>query len=161
LPAAERLTFLKAECGDDEALVAEVLDAIAEDDRGSSFLDRGVAHAANRILGNDPVALQEIGPYRILRVLGEGGMGIVFLAERTDLGSLAAVKVLRDAWLSPARRQRFASEQRQLANLNHPRSPGCATRAHSLMALPGSSWVNGGRCADRLCRGQRVRSPSV
>ena len=41
-------------------------------------------------------------------MLGEGGMGVVYLAERDDLGSLAAIKILRDAWLSPARRERFA-----------------------------------------------------
>src|SRR5207245_10925663 len=46
--------------------------------------------------------------------------GVVYLAEREDLGSLVAIKILRDAWLSPARRQRFASEQRTLAQLNHP-----------------------------------------
>jgi eukaryotic-like serine/threonine-protein kinase len=47
-------------------------------------------------------------------------MGVVYLAERVDLGSLVAIKLLRDAWLSPARRERFASEQRTLAQLNHP-----------------------------------------
>src|SRR6185312_5174315 len=41
-------------------------------------------------------------------------------ARRDDLGSDAAIKILRDAWLSPARRERFASEQRTLAQLNHP-----------------------------------------
>ena len=45
---------------------------------------------------------------------------MVYLAERIDLGSLVAIKLLRDAWLSPARRERFASEQRTLAQLNHP-----------------------------------------
>ena len=44
----------------------------------------------------------------------------VYLAERPDLGNLVAIKVLRDAWLSPARRERFASEQRMLAQLTHP-----------------------------------------
>src|SRR5260370_14272907 len=47
-------------------------------------------------------------------------MGVVYLAERTDLGTQVAVKVLRDAWLSPSRRERFATEQRTLAQLNHP-----------------------------------------
>ena len=47
-------------------------------------------------------------------------MGVVYLAERADLGSVAAIKILRDAWLSPARRERFASEQRTLAQLHHP-----------------------------------------
>jgi serine/threonine-protein kinase len=52
--------------------------------------------------------------------LGEGGMGVVYLAERMDLGNLVALKILRDAWFSPARRKRFAAEQRTLARLNHP-----------------------------------------
>ncbi len=63
---------------------------------------------------------KELGPYRLLRLLGEGGMGVVYLAERADIGSQVAIKILRDAWLSPARRERFASEQSTLAQLNHP-----------------------------------------
>lgn len=47
-------------------------------------------------------------------------MGVVYLAEREDLGNRVAIKILRDASLSPARRERFASEQRTLAQLNHP-----------------------------------------
>ena len=47
-------------------------------------------------------------------------MGSVFLAERDDLGKSAAIKVLRDAALSPARRERFRLEQRILAQLNDP-----------------------------------------
>ena len=47
-------------------------------------------------------------------------MGVVYLAERTDIGGQVAIKFLRDAWLSPMRRERFAAEQRSLARLNHP-----------------------------------------
>ena len=119
LPSAERQAFLQAACGGNDELAAEVMSLIDEDERGSSPLDREVGHMAGRIL-NDATAIHEIGPYRIVRVLGEGGMGVVFLAERTDLGSRAAIKILRDGWLSPARRQRFATEQRTLAALNHP-----------------------------------------
>ncbi len=46
-------------------------------------------------------------------------MGVVYLAEREDLGSQVAIQVLRDAWLSPARMARFESEQKTLASLNH------------------------------------------
>ena len=85
---------------------------------------RGVADVAQGILGRRGTApailAADLGPYRIVRVLGEGGMGVVYLAERDDLGSLVAIKILRDAWLSPARRERFLSEQRTLAQLNHP-----------------------------------------
>src|SRR5688500_18568620 len=64
-------------------------------------------------------------------------MGVVYLAERADLGSVAAIKVLRDAWLSPARRERFAAEQRTLAQLNHP----SIARLYDADTLPdGTPW---------------------
>jgi eukaryotic-like serine/threonine-protein kinase len=137
LPEAERRAFLATACGGDGALVDEVLACIDEDARGSSLLDGAVGDAAGRLLGND-AAIQEIGPYRIVRVAGEGGMGVVFLAERTDLNSRAAIKILRDAWLSPARRKRFATEQRTLASLNHP----SIARLYDAGALSdGTPWI--------------------
>lgn len=123
LPESEQRAFLKAACGDDGELMAEVLAVLEEDARGASLLDRDVAHVANQVMGEaglPSLPFPVFGPYRMRGVLGEGGMGIVYLAEREDLGSLVAIKILRDAWLSPARRERFASEQRMLAQLNHP-----------------------------------------
>ncbi len=123
LPDSERRDFLEAKCADDPALVDEVLMLLQEDSRGASLLDRDIAHVAHQIF-HDPSSesppFKEFGPYRIIKKLGEGGMGVVYLAEREDLGSQVAVKILRDAWLSPARRARFAAEQRTLAQLNHP-----------------------------------------
>ncbi|MBZ5704183.1 MAG: serine/threonine-protein kinase [Acidobacteriia bacterium] len=123
LPAPEQRVFLRAACGDDQELLADVLVLLEEDARGASLLDRDVAQVAHQMLdqaGPPSAAFKELGPYRIREMLGEGGMGVVYLAERDDLGSLVAIKILRDAWLSPARRERFASEQRTLAQLNHP-----------------------------------------
>lgn len=123
LPESERPAFLKTACGDDESLAAEVLALLEEDARSHSMLDRDLAHVAQQVLGEGTAPaprFQQIGPYRILQVLGEGGMGVVYLAEREDLHSVVAIKLLRDAWLSPARRERFLSEQRTLAQLNHP-----------------------------------------
>src|SRR6185312_9003865 len=122
MPAADRDAFLDAECGADDELRQEVSALLDEDARGESLLDRDIAHVAHEVLGRGAShALPDrLGPYRITRLLGEGGMGVVYLAERQDLGSLVAIKILRDAWLSPARRDRFASEQRTLAQLNHP-----------------------------------------
>ncbi len=122
LPASEQQAFLKTSCGDDSALLDQVRAMLDEDSRGSSLLDRGLAEAAFHMTGavQLPSAAREIGPYRLKKLIGEGGMGVVYLAERADLGSLVAVKLLRDAWLSPARRERFLSEQRTLAQLNHP-----------------------------------------
>ena len=64
-------------------------------------------------------------------------MGVVYLAEREDLGSLVAIKLLRDAWMSPARRERFASEQQTLAQLTHP----SIARLYDADTLPdGTPW---------------------
>ncbi|MGA7916734.1 MAG: serine/threonine-protein kinase [Candidatus Acidiferrales bacterium] len=122
LPASEQRGFLETQCGDDPALVSEVLILLREDSRGGSLLERDVGQVAHEVLGDsssDAAPFKEFGPYRIIQALGEGGMGMVYLAEREDLGSRVAIKVLRDAWLSPARRERFAIEQRTLAQLNH------------------------------------------
>jgi tetratricopeptide (TPR) repeat protein/predicted Ser/Thr protein kinase len=123
LPAGEQLGFLKSQCGDDVALTNEVLALLKEDAQSDSLLDRGFAQVAQNILSSSPAdspAIQEFGRYRIVKSLGEGGMGVVYLAERQDLRSVVALKVLRDAWISPARRERFQVEQRTLAQLNHP-----------------------------------------
>jgi eukaryotic-like serine/threonine-protein kinase len=124
LPRSEHRAYLRVACEGDESLIAEVEALLNEDAQGSSLLDRDVAVVAHEILGESAAQqqppFQNFGPYRIIRLLGEGGMGVVYLAEREDLGSQVAIKLLRDAWLSPARRGRFAIEQRTLARLNHP-----------------------------------------
>ena len=123
LPEHERQSYLNSQCGSDDQLIAEVKALLAEDSREGSLLDHDVALVAHRILadGDAPsLPSAKFGPYHIVGVLGEGGMGVVYLAEREDLGSRVAIKVLRDAWLSPARRERFLREQRTLAQLNHP-----------------------------------------
>ncbi|HXB25073.1 MAG TPA: serine/threonine-protein kinase [Gemmatimonadaceae bacterium] len=122
LSLGERRTFLDAACPDDPELLAEVEALLDADERGVDILERGVADVARVVLGDDANVLgQRVGRYRLIRVIGEGGMGIVYLAERdTEVGGQVAIKILRDAWLSPARRERFANEQRTLAQLTHP-----------------------------------------
>jgi eukaryotic-like serine/threonine-protein kinase len=123
LPKEDQRNYLVSACGSDDILMADVLALLEEDARSSSLLDSDVSHVAHQILNDNsapPATFREFGHYKIKRVLGEGGMGVVYLAEREDLGSLVAIKILRDAWLSPARRERFAVEQRTLAQLNHP-----------------------------------------
>lgn len=123
LPVEEQRAFLEARCASDPGLAGTVL-AMLEEDRASGSLDGGMADLAGRLLEerDDPASMsgRKIGPYRIERAIGEGGMGTVFLASRADLGTAAAIKVLRGGWISPERRRRFASEQRVLAGLDHP-----------------------------------------
>jgi len=123
LSDADRLRAILEMCGGDRDVCAEVTEMLAEDAVANPLLDGGLDRAAQTVLdlGALPSLVQrQIGPYRVLRLLGEGGMGVVYLAERTDMGGQVAIKLLRDAWLSPMRRQRFQIEQHTLAQLNHP-----------------------------------------
>ena len=140
-PSEARTEFLRAACAGDDALFADVTAMLDRDAHRSSLLDRDVADLAGRVIGGglpDTLAAQRFGPYRLTRLLGEGGMGIVCLGVRDDLDSVAAIKILRDAWISPARRERFASEQRILAQLNHP----SIARLYDADTLPGGTpWL--------------------
>jgi serine/threonine protein kinase/tetratricopeptide (TPR) repeat protein len=89
--------------------------------------DRTAAEAADGLPApppRDPGAPrpgERIGAYRIVRRLGRGGMGEVFLAHDDRLGRLVAIKCIRqDKPLSSAQRQRFRREARAAARLNHP-----------------------------------------
>jgi eukaryotic-like serine/threonine-protein kinase len=61
-----------------------------------------------------------IGRYRILRLLGEGGMGAVYEAEQDQPRRLVALKVIRAAWAGPELLRRFEQESQALARLHHP-----------------------------------------
>ena len=116
----ERDAFVDSESGGDDVIAAIVRDMLREDARDGSLLDRDVAEAAREAFEAGAAPPEEFGPYRLIRPLGEGGMGVVHLAERTDLHNQVAIKFLRDAWASPLRRERFLSEQLMLAQLRHP-----------------------------------------
>lgn len=120
----ERARLLDQSDADSETLEV-VLRMLQADAAGGSVLDRGVPDAARELLvepeddmPRPPIA--EFGPYRLIRLLGEGGMGVVWLAERMDTGSQVAVKFLPNAGLSPARLERFTREVWLLARLKHP-----------------------------------------
>src|SRR5206468_9165836 len=71
-----------------------------------------------------PMPLEEnamLGPYRIVRMLGEGGMGAVYRAKDTRLGRDVAIKILTAVTLSDQERlARFEQEARATGMLNHP-----------------------------------------
>ena len=122
LPAAERLSYLQQACGDDATIHDAVLAMLKADEEGKSLLDRGLPQVAMEMIGvesGEPPA-EVIGSYRLVRLLGEGGMGVVWLARHMEFGNEVAVKFLLHAGLSPARRERFRQETRTLAKLHHP-----------------------------------------
>ncbi len=141
LPREARSAALDDACAGDAALRREVELLLAGDAHGGTLLDRGVAQVAEAVMGGAaaaPLPAAACGPYRLLRMIGEGGMGVVYLARRDDLGSEAAVKLLRDAWASSARRERFMAEKRTLAQLNHP----AIAHLYDAGTLPdGTPWI--------------------
>jgi serine/threonine-protein kinase len=122
MPAPAQHEYLEAAGDVDEAMKAEVRAMLREDSSTASLLDdEGLPHAVQDLI-DQHAAFKEnaFGPYRIVKPLGEGGMGVVYLAKREDIGSVVAIKLLRDGLLSPDRRNRFLAEQRTLAQLEHP-----------------------------------------
>lgn len=101
-------------------LAERVLALLDEDGSVVPLLDDSLGEVARRVLDDSLPHAERLGRYRVVRPIGRGGMGVVYLVEREDLGRLDALKVLRDASLSPMRRVRFLREQRTLASLVHP-----------------------------------------
>jgi non-specific serine/threonine protein kinase/serine/threonine-protein kinase len=129
---ADRRAWLEHEGGGDAALVAEVTrlleahdgagrfledPAIAEPDAAGALRDAFTRHADGgvRVGGS-------LGQYRILREVGRGGMGTVYLGVRSDdvFDKEVAIKVVPGALVSESLRERFERERRVLATLDHP-----------------------------------------
>lgn len=155
-PRDERLAFLQGECADDRALFDQVVRMLSADEHHDAILDRDLAAVADSLVsgdGHDSLTGRTLGPYRVLDRIGEGGMGVVYRSERRDPDQQVAIKVLRDAAVSPARRDRFAAEQQALARLNHP---AIAQLYHADTLPDGTPWFAmeyvEGRSLTRYCR---------
>ncbi len=123
LPPDERSAFLDTECADDADLRAQVESLLAADDDASAFFDGLAPDVGVRLLDEAPLeAGVRVGRYRIVRLIARGGMGAVYLAERTDEGfaQLVALKTIRDAPERPDLVRRFLAERQILARLTHP-----------------------------------------
>ena len=123
---AERAVYLDANCGTDAGLRAEVESLLAcEAQAATSFIETPAFALAPELLADDEsVSLENrhVGAYKILREIGRGGMGVVFLAERSD-GEFQQQVALKLVWRSFADAElarRFRRERQILASLNHP-----------------------------------------
>ena len=158
-PPDQRDAFLNAACGEDQQLRDEVATLVASYERAGAFLQQPAAGSTALRDTLPPASAspvpQTIGPYRVERVLGEGGMGIVYLAEDTRLGRLVALKAVAARFATDAqRRERLRREARAAAALTHP---GIATifaleeiDSHLYIA---SEYVPGETLRDELQRG--------
>ena len=124
IPAPERAAWLAARVPD-IALQSRLLDLLAADD-DDGLLDTPAAQVAARLAPDDAPAEgligREIGGFRLLRTLGQGGMAAVFLGERTgtDFVQRAAIKLLRRGLYSKLEQRLFQRERQMLAALDHP-----------------------------------------
>ncbi len=115
---AERAPFLQEACAHDESLRAEVESLLSEFEKSSGLSEHPLS---GQLLDPVPLEFKSIGPYRLLRKLGEGGMGQVWLAEQAvPVRRQVALKLIRAGIDDQAVLQRFQSERQSLAIMDHP-----------------------------------------
>jgi serine/threonine-protein kinase len=117
----QRAAWLSERCKDDAELFAEVEALLAAHDSPPGILERRIS-AATMALGEESLRDRRIGPYRVVRELGRGGMGVVYLAERVDgeFRREVAIKLLRNSPDAEELQRRFIAERQILASLSHP-----------------------------------------
>lgn len=125
LEVSERQNFLN-NCGADEEIRAEIESLIAFEDDAENLMNLSAVEFSKDFFAEDEshnsLLGQNIGVYRIIRELGMGGMGAVYLAERNDgkFEQKVALKLLKREVNTSTIRRRFQIERKILASLEHP-----------------------------------------
>jgi eukaryotic-like serine/threonine-protein kinase len=117
--AADRAALLERLCGSDAELRASVESLLSQEERAEALLDTALA-PGNAL--REPAAPTAIGPYRVLREIGRGGMGVVYLGEREDgeYRKHVAIKLITSGVRDAGLERRFRRERQILAQLEHP-----------------------------------------
>jgi serine/threonine protein kinase len=161
--AAERAAFLAAACAGDEGLRREVESLLARENDAERFLETPALEAAARAAARDPagsLAGRTLGHYRVLSLLGAGGMGEVYLAEDTRLERRVGLKVLPlEVSADRDRMERFGREARAASALNHLN----VATIYDIGEVDGISfitmeYVEGETLAERIARGSLTSS---
>jgi serine/threonine-protein kinase len=122
LPPDARASFLAKACEEDRDLCREVESLLACSDATLSVLAEPVQATVGEVIGTYGEG-RHIGPYRLIRLLGRGGMGVVFLAERADgqFTQQVAIKLINAVvGTNSDMLLRFRAERQILARLAHP-----------------------------------------
>jgi serine/threonine protein kinase len=156
-PEADRTQFLANACGGDATLQREVQALLDQPVSTGSFMNfiGGPPPAQLSDLVTSDLTGRQLGSYRLLSLLGRGGMGDVYQAHDSKLRRDVAIKVLPARFTADAERlARFESEARMLAALNHPRI-GAIYGLEDAGGTPALvlELVDGETLADRLRRG--------
>jgi WD40 repeat protein/serine/threonine protein kinase len=131
---AERRRFVERACGGDPELRRRVEELVENHFHAGSFLEQPAVGPAETAPPDTPAAdtptppreppaapADVIGPYKLLEVVGEGGMGTVYLAEQQEpIRRLVALKVIKPGMDSKAVLARFEAERQALALMDHP-----------------------------------------
>jgi eukaryotic-like serine/threonine-protein kinase len=157
---ADRANFLDRTCGDDSALRREIEALLALADKSTRLLHQPVLEAARDISAVNPLIGKRVGRYQVLDVLGEGGMGEVYLAFRADetYEQKVAIKVVRGGFGQDSQMlRRFRAERQILANLNHPNIARLLDGGVTSEGLPylAMEYVEG-VSIDEFCRRNRL-----
>src|SRR2546427_2003475 len=122
--AEERAAFLNDACGNDDELRREVESLLAYEDKAKDFIENPALEVAGELMAEGQPSLfagQALNHYTILALLGEGGMGEVYLAEDTRLKRKVALKLLpAELTANSDRLRRFEQEAQAASALNHP-----------------------------------------
>ncbi len=191
LPADARSAYLQSACADDADLRAEVEALLAEDEApklnalADATLDAGGILKRLDEFGSDPLFQERFGErvsqaseadapiphiegYRILDVIGEGGMGVVYRAEQLNPPRVVALKVMKAGASSARLRRRFEFEAQVLGRLQHAgiarifeagiarTSPDAEPRAYFAMELVSGSTLAQFAADRRLSLRQRL-----
>jgi serine/threonine protein kinase len=118
---AVREEYLQQACGADEALRQRVQDLLRVHDQEQGFL---LPPASGATVDEQPISERPgttIGPYKLLQPIGEGGMGVVWMAEQTyPVQRKVALKIIRPGMDSAQVMARFEAERQALALMDHP-----------------------------------------
>jgi len=138
-----RNALLERRAGGDEELLREVRELLELEARAERMFA-----AADRVRDEAPEPLScgmQIERWRLERKLGEGGMGVVWLAQRADSDQHVALKLLHLPLLTASARRRFSVEQRALARLEHPGITRLVDGGISANGVPflATEWVDG------------------
>jgi tetratricopeptide (TPR) repeat protein len=147
-------------CGDDQDLFVEVASLLQFEEKAREFIEAPAVETVAEVLAGGASELKAgevLGDYRILSLIGEGGMGEVYLAEDTKLGRQVAIKLIKQGFGTASFLRHFQNEEKILAGLNHPhiaRLYGASVTAAGIPYFV-MEYVNGPRL-DHYCRDNKV-----
>ncbi|NOX59393.1 MAG: protein kinase, partial [Planctomycetes bacterium] len=121
----ERKAYIDAACGTDADLRRDVkmFLAVNDDDRAAlltNVLDEKFGDFVTDAITGDDAIPESVGRYRIIRKIGEGGMGVVYEAKQENPDRSVALKVIRPGVATPKLIRRFRYEAQVLGRLQHP-----------------------------------------